>query len=463
MIGRIPGSFRDPAGFVFEHEGRLHRWVAAAHAEDFDRFVGSGLYDELVRDGRLVGHEEVDLPVDGPPPHRILRPELVEFVSYPYEWCFSELKEAALLTLRIARAALAKDMVLRDASAYNVQFRGTKPVFIDTLSFGRYEEGVPWVAYRQFCQHFLAPLAVAALKDVRLLPHLRNHIDGLPLDLAARLLPTAARLRPGLLVHLFLHAGFQERFSETSPDTKGARRASNARVTRAGLQGLLESLESAVEGIAWDPKGTEWADYYDRTNYSDDAMRHKEELVDRLLEKSGAATVWDLGANTGRFARIAAAGGRRCVAFDVDPAAVERGFLESRAKGDGRVLHLHQDLTSPSPSLGWANEERRSLEDRGPADAVLALGLVHHLAIGNNVPLGYVARYLARLGRSLVVEFIPKSDSQVKRLLSCREDVFPQYDPEGFERAFCEAFVICDREPIRGAERVLYRMERRRA
>ena len=434
---------------MFRRNGVLFRQVNASYEADFALLESSGLQAELVDAGLLVAHERADLRLaPDPVAVAVLRPERVPTISYPYEWCFSALKDAALLTLEVARRALGKGMTIKDASAYNVQFLRGRPVFIDTLSFERYVEGEPWVAYRQFCAHFLAPLALMANVDVRLGLLLRPHLDGIPLDLASSLLPWKTHLKPGLQMHLHLH-GKATRQVATETVKK-------AFLSKTGLLATLDSLRGTVEGLRWDPTGTQWEGYYADTNYTDDAMTEKQRLVGAFLEGI-EGTCWDLGANTGEFSRIAAERGLETVAWDVDPGAVERAYL---AKIPG-VLPLLQDLTNPSPGLGWAGEERDSLTSRGPVDVVMALALVHHLAIGDNVPLGQVAAYFARLGRRAIVEFVPKEDSQVRRLLASRRDVFPTYDLEGFEAAFSKRFEIESKAPIEGTLRTLYLLRTR--
>lgn len=451
-----PGSFRDPAGFVFRRDGVLYRQVNAPGRAGYDLLMSSGLYERLARDDLLVTHEEVEGAPAAEGAYKLLRPALIPFVSYPYEWSFSQLQDAALLTLRAQRRALAAGLTLKDASAYNVQFRGGRPVLIDTLSFEPYAEGRPWAGYRQFCQHFLAPLALMSLRDVRLGDLARVHVDGVPLDLCSALLPWTSWLRYSLLAHVHLHAATQRRYAG-----RGVAPAA-VRVSRRALEGLLESLEAAVSRLRWRPAGTEWADYYEDTNYDEAAAAAKREGVLACLDDLPAgATVWDLGSNDGTFSRLAAERAGLVVAFDLDPAAVEKNYLRCRAERDARVLPLRLDLTNPSPALGWALEERASLVGRGPADAVLALALIHHLAIGANVPLERVAAFLAQLGERLVIEFVPKEDSQVQRLLASREDIFPSYDLEGFERAFAPWFTVERRLPLPGSSRVLFRMRRR--
>jgi hypothetical protein len=455
--GAIPASFRDPSGFLFFRGETLYRQINESHQAHYSRLFDSGLYDELVEDGLLIPHEEVDVsPARPEGAYKVIRPEPITFVSYPYEWCFGQLKDAALLTLRAQSKALDRGMSLQDASAYNVQWRDGRPILIDTLSFVTYEEGRPWTAYRQFCQHFLAPLALMAYKDVRLGQLARVYIDGVPLDLAASLLSMRARSRASLAMHIFAHARSQRRHagSEVGPGT-----GSEKRFSQRAFGGLLESLETAVRRLEWTPPPSEWSDYYEEgASYSEESAQHKEGLVRELLQQISPKTVWDLGANVGHYSRIAADAGASTVSFDIDAACVEANYRRVVSEGQPRMLPLLLDLTNPSPSLGWAHEERLSLLQRGPVDAVMALALVHHLAIANNVPLERAASYLSDLGNWLIIEFVPKDDAMVKRLLASRQDIFVDYTRSGFERAFSTRFSLERKEELKGSTRTLYLM-----
>lgn len=454
--GPLSSSFRDPGGFLFRRDGRLYRQVNASCAEDLAHLYESGLYDSLLGKGLLIPHAEASLELaPAPGAAAVLEPELVPFISYPYEWCFTQLQDAALATLRLQRNALTHGMVLKDASAYNIQFLNGRPVLIDILSFTRYRPGEPWAAYRQFCQHFLAPLALMAYRDHRMLGLLRSQIDGVPLDMGSGLLPRRSLLNPGLLMHVHLHARSQKRHA--GKPIKGRQ----VKVSKEAMIGIIENLHKTVKSLRWKDHDTEWADYYDHTNYSDSALEEKRRLVGALLDRAGGPVVWDLGANTGLFSRLASDRGWLTVAMDIDPAAVEMNWLGCRGGNRPDLLPLVMDLKNPSPSLGWAHRERDSLLGRGPADTVIALALVHHLAIANNLPLERVADFLAAAGRRLIIEFVPKSDSQVQRLLASRDDIFPDYTTAGFLAAFDSRFTTLERRDIPGTLRSLFLMERR--
>lgn len=454
-VERVPGSFRDPDGFMFLRDGVLHRQVNVGYQADYDLLMGSGLYRDLVASGALIPHDEVDgTGMEAPDAYRILRPEAVPFISFPYEWCFSQLQDAALTTLDIQARAMERGMSLKDASAYNIQFRNSRPVLIDTLSFAAYREGEPWVAYRQFCQQFLAPLALMARVDTRLGRLSQLFLDGVPLDMASRLLPYRTLIKAGLLLHIHLHARSQAAFADRpSP-------AARARMGRRALTGLIDSLRGAVRGLSLPTLRSEWGGYYGSTSYDEVAMESKVGIVRAMLEKIRPRTLWDLGANTGRFSRVAASLGIPTLSFDLDHAAVEANYRECREAGEAGLLPLLLDVTNPSPAIGWANHERPSLSERGPANALMALALVHHLAISNNLPFDRIAEWFAATGARLIVEFIPKDDPQVRRLLRSRADIFPDYHEAGFSAAFGRHFRIQERRPVRESGRILFLMER---
>jgi hypothetical protein len=454
---RFAGSFRDPSGFIFRRDGTYFRQVNLRYKEEYDLLLRSGLYENLVNDNLLIPHREVG--VEAPEPtlaYKILQPEPIGAVSYPYEWCFSQLQDAAKLTLKIQKRAMMRGMSLKDCSAYNIQFLKGGPILIDTLSFEKYEEGVPWIGYRQFCQHFLAPLALIAYTDVRLSQLLRVYIDGLPLDLASRLLPWKTRVVVPLLVHVHLHAAAQRRYAEAKVAQVGRGR----QVSKTALLGLVDDLRRVVTKLRWKPSSAGWVDYYDTHSYAPGALDAKKTLVAEFIESARPTAVWDIGANIGHFSRLASDRGIPTVAFDSDPAAVELNYREVRSKGEKQLLPLVLDLTNPSPNLGWSNEERASIFDRGPTDMILALAIIHHLAISNNVPLGDLARFFSRLCSWLVIEFVPKNDPQVARLLANRNDIFADYSTKAFEQAFAKHFTIRRVEPLPDSGRTLYMMAR---
>jgi hypothetical protein len=455
---RDPASYRDPSGFVYWRDGVIHRQITSAYLPDWLAFTQSELAALLVDQGRLLHWTEAPREAGfDAGAAAVIRPAALDFISHPYEWTFGELRDAALLTLDVELAALAQGFSLKDASAYNVQFRGVRPVLIDHLSFERRESDAPWPAHRQFCEHFLAPLALMAERDIRCGSLLRSHPDGIPIDLAVGLLPGRTRLRFGLASHLHLHARAQRAHAEDGTA------ASQARIPLERLKALVESLRSTVTGLQWEPDRTEWADYagMEHPSYDQIARGAKARLVEQMIGEGGGRFCWDLGANTGTYSRVAAGRGYRVLSFDVDPAAAERHYRSLRGEGRTDTTPLVMDLADPSPSLGWAERERPGLLERANARVVLALAFVHHIAIGRNVPLPMVFDLLASIAPEAVVEWVPREDPMVQRMLAGRVDIFDDYSEPGFQTALSERFEVDSREPIDGSLRVLYHLRRR--
>lgn len=450
-------SFRDPAGFVYVDRGDLRRQVNQVHREHYDRLMGSGLYHELVAEGLLIPHEELE--DEGREPslaYKVLRPETVGWISYPYEWSFSQLRDAALATLEIQRRAIGRGMTLKDASAYNIQFHRGRPVFIDTLSFEVRREGEPWLGYRQFCEHFLAPLALMAKVDHRLNQLSRTNIDGIPLDLAARLLPARTWFNAGLTIHLRLHSRLQRSYeSATATATRGT-----MRIGESGLLGLVDSLSATIRRLRWRPGRRGWASYESDLPYTVEGYDLKARIVRDLIDRVRPSIAWDLGANTGFFSRIVAESGASTIAFDVDPACVERAYLDAKARGESRILPLVLDLFNPSPATGWMNRERAPIFDRGAPDLVMALALIHHLAFTGNQPMENLAAFFQGLAPWLLIEFVPEDDPQVSRLAAHRGGIHHEYSREAFERCFGKLFQMIAIEPLTDQGRTLYLLRR---
>jgi hypothetical protein len=453
--GKVSGSFRDPCGHVFYRDGVVYRRINPVYAEDYRQLIQSGLYDRLAKDGLLIPHEEVTLDLPQTDRDiRIIRPDMIEQVAYPYEFCFSQLRDAALLTLKVQRIAMEYGMSLKDSSAYNIQFHNGRPILIDTLSFERYRPDEPWIAYGQFCRHFLAPLVLMATVDVRLNGLFRICLDGVPLDLASSLLSVSARIKPSTFLHIVLHAKTQRRFANRT-DIK------QPKITHGSAVAIVDHLLRIISKIRYTSRQTEWSGYYDQHSYSEPAFIDKKRIVARFIDSIRPHKVWDLGGNTGVFSRLASGRSIFTVCFDSDPDAVETNYLTTISNKERYLLPLVLDLTNPSPATGWDNEERLSFAGRGDADLIMALALVHHLAISGNIPLEMIADCFRKLGRFLIVEFVPKEDGQVQRLLSTRKDIFENYECLGFEQAFGRYYLTHARVRIEDSCRWLYLMERK--
>lgn len=423
-------SFRDPSGYVLHRDGRILRAVTARGAADYAAAEESGLIAELVERGWLVATKRLDPPTGDLAlggASIVLEHERLPFISYPYEWTFSALRAAALLQLDIHLAALARGFTLSDSTAYNVQFRGARPIFIDVLSFLRYREGAYWDGYRQFCQQFLNPLLLQAYAGVPYNAWYRGAINGIPAAEVQPTLPLRRRISPRVFKHVTLNAALSAKAAATSVE-KEMPTLLRAGLPQAALQRMIFSLRAWIADLSWRARGaTTWSDYESTRLYRDEALAAKQEFVRDFVAAMRPRLLWDLGCNAGEFAFLAHdAGAAYVVGWDSDRGAIEECF--ARAASDGRpVTPLIGDLMNPSPSQGWAERERGGWRARAPADAALALAIVHHLAIANNVPLASLVDWLLSLAPRGVVEFVTKEDPQVRRMLSAREDIFPDY------------------------------------
>ncbi len=444
----VSSSFRDPSGFVFEKDGEVYRHINKEYFSHYEVLMNSGLYDELIQRRLLIPHNEIESNDS----FKTIKPEIVPYVSYPYEWSFSQYKDAALVTLKIQEISLKYGMTLKDASAYNIQFHKGAPILIDTLSFEILDPTKPWIAYRQFCQHFLAPLSLMSLKDIRMNCLMKDFIDGIPLDLADCLLPKFLNI--GLFLNIRLHSRSQHNYSSMHHGPKKP-------FSKNMYISIVDGLQRCVNKFSLRNIQSEWANYYSFTNYDEKAFIHKRELVESFLKELTPSFVVDFGANNGYFSRLASNKGIPTVAYDIDPLAVEYNYLTAKKNNEKFILPLLCDLTNPSPGIGWENKERDSCIDRCKGGCSMALALIHHLAISNNLPFNKIVDFFYVTSHSLIIEFVPKEDSQVQKLLSTRKDIFSNYTEENFLMAFDEKFEIIRKELIKDSIRSLYLMKRK--
>jgi len=449
----FPSSFKDPSGFIYQLDGKMYRQINPTYKDNFDFLINSGLYERLKNEKMLISHTEVDIKyAHDKNAYKVIKPKFIPFVSYPYGWSFSMHKDAALLTLRIQKIAMKYGMSLKDASAFNIQFLDGSPIFIDTPSFEKYKEGFPWVAYRQFCQHFLGPLALMSKKDIRLSQLFKIYIDGIPLDLVSKLLPITTYFNLMLLFNIHIHAKSQSSWADKQININKQK----VNISKMQLEALIDNLYFGINKLSLNGVKTEWGDYYNFTNYDKKAFNDKSKIINKMIKKINPKTVWDMGANDGYFSRIAADHGAKTIAFDIDPVAVEKNYLKIKERKERNILPILLDLVNPTADYGWSNEERIAIIKRGPADIVMALALVHHLAIGNGLPIRKIAKFFSKISKFLIIEFVPKNDSQVKKLLSSRKDIFLNYDQENFEHEFQNFFTLVYKNKVKNSLRTIY-------
>lgn len=448
-------SFKDPSGFVFEVDDKLYRQINKTYLPHYRQLMDSGLYEVLVKEEKLVSHSELSRPLSESPDAAItLQPNKIPFISYPYEWSFDQLRDAALLTLDIMRKSLEYGMILKDATPYNIQFLNGKPIFIDTASFEIYNANKPWVAYRQFCECFLFPLYLEHYRGEGFIKQLAIFFQGIPADYTAKLLPWKSKWNLGVRLHVFLQKNVQ------AQNNKSQKRI--IEFSKQKMLNLINHLSGIVSGLkAGYQQTTTWNNYYEETILGNDYLLNKKTAFLQLLDQINFNTVTDLGANDGYFSKLVAAKAKYMIAADSDGSCINRLYQEAKNGSFGNLYPLIVDLTNPPAAIGFNNQERKSFNERAKSDLVLALALIHHLCIAHNIPFDLLTAYLAKLSKELIIEFVPKEDEKVKQLLSSREDIFVNYHQKEFENVFSSRFTIREKIQVSGTSRTLYWMTRK--
>jgi len=457
-IAAEPGSFRDRTARVFYHDGHIFRGLSATALKEWQALSATGLYRRFAENGAIVTTRQREI---GSLPFRLDEPwaavlehERLPFVSYPYEWSFEMLRDAALLQLDLVLAGLDEGIGLKDASAYNVQWKGATPVFVDIGSFYKRAEGEPWVGYRQFCQMFLYPLLLQAYRDVPFQAWMRGNIDGMDAEVCLNLLSARDYFRGGVLAHVYLQAKAQKAYNSTTRDVR-------AELNKAGFDTRIiktnaEGLRKLVASLEWKPKQSTWSDYLKCGHYEAADAEQKRQFVRDVVATRRWNMTWDIGCNVGVFSRIAAERSASVVAMDADHLAVDKLYRALKAEHVPNILPLVVNVTDPSPNLGWRNLERKRINERGRPDLVLALALIHHVVIGGNIPLAEFVQWLRDLGGELVIEFVTRQDPMVATLLRNKDDHYSDYTEESFERELSARFKIARRQPLGSGTRIMY-------
>jgi ribosomal protein L11 methylase PrmA len=457
----VAGSYRDPAGSVYRLGDRILRGIAPDHLADFEAALHTGLIDRFADEGRVVAFEDApvsaeSLGLDGAA--RVLQHPRLPLIAHPYEWSFEALRAAALLHLDLHLEAMAGGVTLSDASAYNVQFLGTKPIFIDVLSFRPYRDGEIWAGYRQFCEQFLNPLLLCAKTGLMPNAWYRGTLEGIPTSALRRLLPLRAKLSRRVLLHVVAHSAFEKAGPSTGEQAAVAK---GAALPRAAFLNMLKDLRAWIAGMT--PKGGRslWSDYTTTCSYSDAEKTAKRAEIAAFAAALRPKMLWDMGCNTGEYSLIALnSGAERAIGWDGDPKAIDSAFLAAEAAG-ANLTPLVADLANPSPSQGWGQAERAGMQERSDADAMMALALIHHLLFSANVPLPRAIGWLVGLAPRGLIEFVPPDDVQVRPMIARRNGVHHPYDRDAFVAALRSVARIERSTLIGPSQRELFWYDRR--
>jgi hypothetical protein len=446
----IPASYRDNAGYVFQHNNTIYRLINENFLPTYNKWMHNGLYKKLTEKHLLVSHTEVlnNTGKNG----IVIQPQLIPTISYAYEWSFSMLQDAAICTLQNALVALQFDMILKDANTHNIQFLQGRPVLIDTLSFDNYLEGESWVAYRQFCECFLAPLVLMKYTNANMNKLLLAYPNGIPLAICKALLPIKARWNLNVYLHIIMASKVQ---SANNNDT-----VRTPALPKQKLITLLNGLKSFVQSLKIPNAKTTWDNYYAETILSKNYLESKKQIVHQFVDSIPFNSMVDLGANDGEFSMHYANKQKKIIALDEDINCIERLYNNCKTQKVTNVMPLINDLTTPSPAIGWGNAERDAITNRIQSDVCLALALIHHIAIANNVPLENIINYLKGISPYLVIEFVAKEDAKVQELLKHRKDIFDQYTLADFKKIISKHYQILQEQKVGNEHRWMFLLKR---
>lgn len=451
-------SFRDPSGYVFIDKGVVKRSISPIYFEQYRTLKNQGVFDDLFKAGLLIRHIELSQSES----EIVIQPQQIQFITYPYEWSFNQYKEAALLTLKIQKYCLKNGFSLKDASAFNVTFDKGRAVFIDTLSFDFYTENRPWRAYKQFVTHFLGPLVLAHYHGAQSLKLMSNFIDGIPVKMLSSMLPFKAKLNPILFSNIHLLAKFEEKHNKDSQkETKVTLLSKKAQFN------IIDSLYSYIKKLPL-KEHSEWGDYYNKTNYTDDAFKLKSNIINEWINKLEVKTLIDIGGNDGTFVRKISCEIEQALVCDIDNNAVDFNYKVVKTNKEDYILPFVLDVLNPSASVGFNNKERLSFLDRIQSfspDVTLALAVIHHMSLTGNIPFDMSAKFFASFSKYLIIEFPKRGDSWVERLLNTKgefKEHFGFYNIDAFEKNYASCFEIIERQAIENSERVMYLFKRKK-
>ena len=457
-VHQDPGSFRDPLSKVFIGENQVVRAFTAEGAADLEKVWKKKSIQAALQSGELIESTMVD-PASvglGAPWTAAMTHPLLPFVSYPHEWTFSMLKDAALLQLKLTRETLADGVGLKDATPYNVQFIGSRAQFIDAGSFEKRRKGDPWYGYKQFCEMFLYPLMLQGHLGVQYQPFLRGAVNGISPETMRKLLPGSIRRpRKGRLTHVVLHAAASSRFADTDVDVK--KETAKAGMNPSVLDATLRKITGIVQKLSLGDKKSTWSNYSERGHYLESSLDEKQLFVRDAVASAPRAQVWDIGCNDGVFSRIASAHADYVVAMDADPLVVDRLYNSLKAEKNEKILPLYVDMSDTGGGIGWRGQERPGIFERGRPDIVLYLAVIHHLAITFNVPVAQQIDMLADLTPELVIEMPHADDPMVRKLLTNkRAGIHDDFNLDEFERLLAQRFTVKSKMLLAGGTRTIF-------
>ncbi|WP_295234433.1 hypothetical protein [Sediminibacterium sp.] len=450
-----PRSFKDNDAIVFSLNGIYFRAIKNSYKLHYEHLINSGLHQNLTSLNYLISHsyEKFDQELI-PDTFIYCKPDQLNFISFPAEWCFSQFQDSAITTLEITKKSLEYGMILKDASFLNIQLHEGKTILIDTSSFVLFNEGEYWKGYKQFVEHYFIPLIISNNTSSEFFKILLNFHDGIPIWKSLSFFKFLDYFNLHVFIHIYL-------FSKSSKKTNTYTKIGIRKKSKLSIQGIIDSLQSGIVKLKPGSIKSAWKDYYSTSNnYENESFDFKSQYILNIVEKKYFKKVLDLGSNTGHFSRIIHKHVGFVVSIDNDCDVVDINYQLNKKLAIKNIYPLVIDILNPTPSFGWKGMEYESFIERSKSDLVLALALIHHLYFKHYVSFNKMADLFYELGENLVIEFVEKEDSQILLFDELFEGQKVGYNSDAFENAFTKKFTILNKTKIPESNRLLYYFKR---
>ncbi|MDC1518963.1 hypothetical protein N8389_06900 [Flavobacteriaceae bacterium] len=448
------GSFRDPSGYIFYENNKVYRVINKSYKKHYDHLIKSGLYERLTSENLLIKHIEVEKKNNNKEYYKTLDVVKIPYISYPYEWSFSQFKDSLLLTLKIQLICIEYNMTLKDSTPFNVQFIGNQAIFIDTLSFEIIEnKNYVWKPYKQFCEMFLGPLCLMSYVDPNLNKLLTNQINGIPLNLINKLLPLKSKFNASVFIHIVLHGLLKEK-----KHNKGKIKNQKALISKSKHLNIIRQIEGFVMDMKLPSFGSEWGGYNEETiSEKKGYVIDKVDTVRSFLEEKKYSLTWDIGSNDGFFSRIISEKySDNVISFDIDWRCVDSNYSKCKSYNIKNVFPLILDLSNPTPSIGWMNKERSSVYQRfGTPDLITCFAIIHHI-INVGIPLENFIEFLEKTKKDILIEYVPISDPKCQIIFESRGEDFKYPTEKEFVKTLEKKFKILNSKTLLETKRVLF-------
>ena len=454
------GSFRDPAGTIFYINDRIFRRINKIGLDRVIFLEKEKILDESIKKNYLIQtkilNDDEKHKLNLNLSDFILEHKKIPYISYPYEWSFSQLKTAAIFHLDFNLFLLDLGATLVDASAFNIQFIGSKPIFIDALSIEKYINGEPWKGHKQFCENFLNPLILKSKKGIKFNNWFKGNLEGIETDDLDKLLTLFDKFSYNIFIHVYLLNKLDQKYKSK----KSLNQLTKKVYSKKNLILILKQLKKFISELEDYKSITIWDDYSKNNSYTEIEENNKKEVVEKFIKKNNFNLVADLGCNDGKYSELSLNNGSKSIiGFDFDINAIDKAYKKALNK-NLNFLPLYFDASNPSGNIGWDEKERKSFKNRAKFDAILALAFEHHLAIAKNIPLNQVIDWLVSLAPTGLIEFVPKNDLTVIKMLELKGDIFPNYTIQNFENKLSIKTQILSKTKVSESGRTIYEYKR---